>query len=109
MSSFNQPIGSWNTSSVTYMKDMFSGATAFDKDISTWDVSNVAVMTGMFSGVTLSTANYDSLLIGLSALTLQNGVTFDAGNSQYRAGAAANARQSIISTYGWTIIDGGQV
>ena len=27
--SFNQPIGNWNTSNVTYMKGMFEGANAY--------------------------------------------------------------------------------
>jgi len=62
----------------------------------------------MFSGVTLSTPNYDSLLIGWAQLSLQNDVTFGAGNSQYSSGAAAEARQKIIADFGWTITDGGE-
>jgi surface protein len=30
---FNQPIGEWNTRSVTNMDDMFYGATAFNQDV----------------------------------------------------------------------------
>jgi len=63
-------------------------------------------MEGMFSGVTLSTSNYDNLLLGWSQLTLQTGVTFHAGNSKYSS-AAENARQAIITNFSWTIIDGG--
>ncbi|MHA1791113.1 MAG: BspA family leucine-rich repeat surface protein [Promethearchaeota archaeon] len=108
-SSFNQNISSWNVSSVRYMTSMFDQASSFDQDIGSWDVSSVNNMVEMFSGVTLSTANYDSLLIGWSALTLQHSVIFDGGNSQYSAGAAASARQYISTTYSWNIIDGGQV
>ncbi|MHA1456211.1 MAG: BspA family leucine-rich repeat surface protein, partial [Promethearchaeota archaeon] len=107
-SAFNQSIENWNVSSVTDMSYMFYSATSFNQDIGNWNVSRVTDMNEMFHGVTLSTTNYDSLLIGWSALTLQSGVTFDGGNSQYSAGAAATARANIISMYGWTITDGGQ-
>ena len=45
-SSFNQEIGHWNTSSVTDMSRMFSGATSFNGDISNWDTSNVELQAG---------------------------------------------------------------
>jgi surface protein len=34
---FNQPIGDWNTSSVTDMWSMFYGAAAFNQPIGDWD------------------------------------------------------------------------
>jgi len=66
-------------------------------------------MFSMFSGVTLSTLNYDSLLIAWSVLPLQNISSFHAGNSKYSPGLAATARQNIITNFGWIIFDGGQV
>ncbi|ATZ19059.1 hypothetical protein ESOMN_v1c06770 [Williamsoniiplasma somnilux] len=39
----------WNTSNVTNMAYMFSGATNFNSDLSTWDTSNVIDMNYMFS------------------------------------------------------------
>ena len=46
--SFNQPLDSWNVSSVTEMPRMFWNATSFNQPIGSWDVSSVTNMTGMF-------------------------------------------------------------
>jgi len=131
-SSFNQSLSSWNTSNVNTMDYMFSYADTFDINISSWDVSNVinmsymfynassfnqnlstwnissvTDMTSMFEYVKLSSANYDSLLIGWNSLPyLQNTVSFHGGDSKYTIGANLS-RQNIIDTYSWTIIDGG--
>jgi len=67
----------------------------------------------------LSTSNYDATLIGWEA-TLQaaypsgvgypHSITITFGGSQYTGGGAADAaRASLISTFGWTITDGGSV
>jgi surface protein len=102
---FNQDISSWDVSTVSLMREMFSGASFFNQDIGGWDVSNVFDMVNMFSDVTLSTENYDALLVGWNALDLQSNVSFNGGNSQYCNGAIA--RQSMIDVDGWIITDGG--
>jgi hypothetical protein len=79
-----------------------------DQDLSSWDITNVTSMTNMFNGCTLSTTNYDAILIGWEAQGPQSGVIFHAGNSTYTSGGAAEAaRNSLINTYGWSITDGG--
>jgi len=104
---FNQPLNSWDVSSVTNMSSMFRDASAFDQPLNSWDVSSVTNMYFMFLNITLSTANYDALLIGWAALDLYNGVNFHGGNSKYSSGIAATARASIIADDSWTITDGG--
>ena len=107
---FNKPIGSWNVSNVTNMSNMFEGAIAFNQPNGSWNVSNVTNMSNMFQDTQLSTANYDATLIGWSTISpneapLKPNVVFSGGNSKYCNGTTA--RSSIISTYGWTITDGG--
>ena len=104
-SSFNQYIGAWNTANVTNMSGMFFIASSFNQDVSAWDVSKVSNMTNMFEATSLSTNNYDVILNSWSQQALQANVAFGAGDINYCNGAAA--RQSIISTFGWTITDGG--
>lgn len=99
-------VSNWDVSNVTNMQSLFANAVSFDDDLTNWDVSNVGIMTFMLGGVDLSQTNYDNLLTGWNNLpSLQNGVSFDAGNSTYCTADAA--RNDIISTYGWTIDDGG--
>jgi surface protein len=89
---------------------MFSSATAFNQNIGSWNVGNVSNMNNMFLFTQLSTANYDSLLIGWSTISpnetpLTPNITFKAGYSNYCNGESA--RNSIISNFGWSIYDFG--
>ncbi len=105
---FNQDIGHWDVSSVIDMTGMFSEAILFNQDLSAWDVSNVTSMGSFFDNVTLSSDNYDALLLGWANLELQKDIFFNAGNSQYSEKSAA-ARQHIIDYFEWTIKDNGQI
>ena len=141
-SSFNKPLNNWDVSNVTIMSGMFRGASTFNQDINNWDVSNVTNMDRLLqqtafnqnigiwditsvssflffltSTNSLTTANYDAILIGWEA-TLQaafpNGsgytpsISINFGNSEYTGGGAAEAsRTSLINNFNWTITDGG--
>ena len=82
-------------------------ATSFDQDVGSWNVSGVSDMTQMFSKADLSTENYDSLLNGWSGHSLQSGVPFGAGSSQYCQGESAR-NDVLIGQYGWSVSDGGK-
>ena len=103
---FNQNISSWNVTNVTDMSGMFHEASSFNQDIGSWNFEKVTTMERMFSGVTLSTANYNALLLGLHNQSLQSNVTFDGGNSKYNEDAAG-PRNVLVTDFSWTITDGG--
>ena len=46
--SLNQSINHWNVSNVTHMASMFKNATSFNQPLNSWDVSNVLIMSFMF-------------------------------------------------------------
>ncbi len=61
---FNQNIGSWNVSNVNNMGYMFSGASSFNQPIGSWDVSNVTTMNVMFERTTAFNQNIGSWNVG---------------------------------------------
>ncbi len=108
---FNQPIGSWNTGNVTNISSMFRrNSFSFDQSLAGWDITSVTAAADIFRDSGLSTSNYDATLIGWAAQSITNAVSINFGNSQYTLGGAAEAaRNTLVTTYGWTITDGGGI
>ncbi|MDX1905123.1 MAG: BspA family leucine-rich repeat surface protein [Thermonemataceae bacterium] len=106
---FNQSLNSWSVSAVTDMSYMFQGAAAFNQSLATWDISSVfdngstsLGMRNMLDNCGMSTANYDATLIAwASQVGVPTGITLGATGRTYCAGATA--RNTLISTKGWTI------
>jgi surface protein len=106
--SFNQDIGSWNMSNATNLSKMLENASSFNQDLSSWDINQVTNFLNFMVGVTLSTVNYDALLIDWDAQgAMAYSGTVNFGGSKYTSGGAAQAaRTSLITKWGG-ITDGG--
>ena len=86
ISDFNQPIGDWDVSNVTDMRDMFDArisSHAFDQDISGWHLDPHVQLDGFMSdyqsdgaGRQFSEENYSRLLTGWSNWVAQNSGPF---------------------------------
>ena len=103
---FNQDISDWNTSSLNWAEYMFYEAGSFDQNLGDWNVTSVSGLDGMFERASLTTSNYDSILIGWASQSVNSGLNFHGGNSTYCLGS--NAYDVLDNTYGWTITDDGQ-
>jgi len=105
--SANPDVSLWNVTVANTLRAMFKGAIMANPNVSLWDVSNITNMVDMMENSAFNQTNYDLALVAWITLTLQNGVSFDAGNAQFGAGAPATAKADIVAIYSWGIQDGG--
>jgi surface protein len=106
--SANPDTSNWDVSNVTDMNQMFLNAPSANPDVSNWDVSNVTDMDSMLENSNLSVENLTLIYENWSQLTLQQNVTFSAGNTKYNSSGEAG-RDILVNTYNWIITDGGQI
>jgi surface protein len=106
---FNQPIGDWDTSSVTDMEWFLTceDTGSFNQDISGWDVHLVEDMGALLFNSAFAKTNYDLLLVAWAAQAVQNSVAVNAGTAHYSAGDPTTAHDHLTGTHSWTISDGG--
>ena len=116
-SSYNRGFVGWDFSTITDMYAMLYQSASYTQSLANLNIVNVTDMSYLLTTATLTEANYNATLIGWEA-TLQAAfpsgtgytptISISFGNSEYTGGgAAATARASLISNFGWTITDGG--
>lgn len=109
---FNQPLPwTFKATGTIDLRSMFRDNPVFDQDLSGWNVSQVNLLADFFLNETMSTANYDALLIGWEAQSLTSGVTAGFGNSTYTLGGAAETAHDDLEAApnNWVITDGGGI
>jgi len=95
---------------VTTMAGMFQQATSFDQNISAWVIDQVSNFLNFMVGATLSTANYDDLLIAWAAQAPLNpsATSIDFGGSKYTSTnpTVVTARDTLVTHFA-SFADGG--
>ena len=86
-------------------------ANSFTGALDGWDIGSVSSIGYFANGATITTDNYDALLVSWEGQSPFVGLTnVNFGNSTFSLGTAADtARASLVSTYNWTITDGGGI
>jgi surface protein len=108
-------IPNFDFSKVTDLRSFFQSSPNIDMsqiDIASWDISSVTLASNfMLNGPTMTTAQYDALLIAWSQLPVQPNVTWHFGAAQYTSGGAAEAARDVLTgaPNNWIITDGGSV
>ena len=103
---YNPDLSGWSLGNVTTMSSMFYDSNPYianpvlNRDISNWKPISVTNMTNFYrnaqkSPIAMDRSNYDLLLDiangwGSVASSMQSGVAFDMGTSQYTAGNVVN-------------------
>jgi surface protein len=78
--------------------------------LDTWDISQVNQMTDFMKFTTITTVEYDKLLVAWDSQDPVNSLSVNFGSSKYTlASAAATARAGLITNDAWTITDGGGI
>ena len=78
---FNQDIGSWDMSSATTIEEMFLRNTAFNQDIGSWDISSVTTVRRTFDGA----ASFDQDISGWNFRNVTNYLDFLDGTAMSTA------------------------
>ena len=100
-------IQKWRPLSAGDMGNVFRNNPAFNQPLGNWNVSRVNVFLNFIQNTSVSTANYNNLLIGWASRPVKPSLSVNMGSVQYNA-IAAGARSILTSApNNWTITDGG--
>jgi hypothetical protein len=78
--------------------------------LDTWNIEKVNIFNSFMNGTTITTTEYDKILIAWDSQDVVNGLYVNFGSSKYTLGsAAATARAGLIANDLWTITDGGGI
>lgn len=131
----NQDLSTWDVSGITNWTEAFRGSslgaltdisgwipkgnmsTVFFQNplfeafgLETWTIGGITGGGNLFAYTNIPTSTYDATLVAWEAQAPTNAVAINFGPAKYTIGSAAEtARTSLISTYGWTITDGGGI
>ena len=94
------------TTTTTDLYGILNGCTNFNQDVGGWNISAVTDVTNLMLGVTLSTTNYDNILVAWELLDLVNGLNVHFGSSKYTT-TGQTAKNQIITDDSWSFTDGG--
>lgn len=101
--SFSENISGWNVGNVTTMQGMFQGTQSFDYSLENWDIGQIQNMSDMLSYSQMSSANYNSTLIGWSQQqNIPQEITLGAHGLTF-CEDGITAREFLISELNWTI------
>lgn len=113
LTTFNQPIGNWDTSAVTNMSQMFgatAGSVAFNQNIGNWIVSKVTDFSNFMinkSPQNFSKANLDAIYNEWSSRPIKPSINISFGTAKYTSASSAGRAILTASPNNWIITDGG--
>ncbi len=90
---FNQPIGNWNTASVVTMASMFRDASSFNQPIGTWNTASLTTMFRMFEGAGAfdqPIGNWNTALVNNMSRVFYDAVSFNQPIGNWNTTAVTN-------------------
>jgi len=112
-SPFNQDIGNWDVSKVTTMRQMLKNCDAMTSanlgKVKDWTITALTAAPNFMVDCSnsMSTADYDALLVAWEGQTHEDDVTIHVNSATYTDSSSASTARAALVTDGWTITDGG--
>lgn len=95
-------LPSWDTTLVRTMDYMLQGCNQFNQNIGSWNIGSCTSMTGLFDMTGLTSANYESTLVGWSEPFPTNIFLGAAGLISSNSWSMISKKNKLTIGYGWT-------